>query len=148
MKTLITILILFAVGCVKSPEEKIVGGYGRDIEVLEKITPNAIGINYVGMCFFPDGPCEKYFQQTVGGEGSIPLPTPSGEEAWIANWEIKNGEVIVTEHGRIQRLGKETYVFRIEKDESLTEIADGWTKDGKFEREDYAMKDFKTWKKD
>ena len=122
MKTFISILILLvAVGCGKSPEEKIVGGtYAWDKD------------NDFRLTFKKDGVCEGY-----------ELDKPN-EEKEIYNWEIKNGEVIMTAQ-LITSDGKPTYVYRIEKDGDLTLIADGATKDGKYERKDFAMKHFKTY---
>ena len=85
MKKLITIMILFvAVGCGKSeplsPEEKLVGTYKRVMHPSKEY--------YYHMMLRKDGVCEKYWLTDDGKE--------SDEEREIANWEVKNDELTVT----------------------------------------------------
>ena len=163
MKSLIVLVVgLLLVACgktenateTKSFSEEIEGRFTEDAEA-EMLKDSLVGTyklnmkqyNYY-MMFRKDGICEKYFLNDKGEEQD----QFGNKKRIIANWEIKNDELFVTEQKSMFFFGadpgKGTMVLRIEKDGSLTGIAGGLTLDGNLiERRETELEEQKTYKK-
>ena len=170
-KTLIVLVVGFlAVGCGKTENATETKSFSEEIEgrftenaKAEMLKDSLVGTyklnikqysylnikqyNYY-MMFRKDGICEKYFLNDKGKEQD----QFGNKKRIIANWEIKNDELFVTEQKSMFFFGadpgKGTMVLRIEKDGSLTGIAGGLTLDGNLiERRETELEAQETYKK-